>query len=288
MRNRTMRCEMMAVMLSVCTCLAWRGAFSAQQASQIRGAAVADEAVERVVARPLKVLMIGNSFSRPVVFHLPKLAREAGMNLDIASLYSGGCPLERHVKNLRAGKKSYEVRWNYASGAEPRFVKNLVLDAGSATEDCKGRGSVNDLLSGDDWDIVTIQQASPLSWRPETYEPWADELIEAIHARAPKAKIMVQQTWSYNAADARISPGGQWGFDQTGMYERIRDAYAAFAAKRGLELIKVGDAVQAARKEGWEPVGRKRDTIHLNRAGEVLQARVWLKALFGVEKVGAN
>ena len=58
--------------------------------------------------------------------------------------------------------------------------------------------------------------------------------------------------------------------------------------ERGLELIKVGDAVQAARKEGWEPVGRKRDTIHLNRAGEALQARVWLKALFGVEKVGAN
>ena len=106
MRMNTRNCEMMAILLSVWTCLAWRGTFAAQQASPICGAAVAGEAAERVVARPLKVLMIGNSFSRPVVFNLPKLAREAGMNLDIASLYNGGCPLERHVKNLRAGKKS--------------------------------------------------------------------------------------------------------------------------------------------------------------------------------------
>ena len=242
---------------------------------------VLDEFVGQATVRPLKVLTIGNSFSRPVAFNLPKLAREAGVKLDIASLYIGGCSLERHVKNYRSGKKTYEVIWDYASDGEPRFVKNLDKDVKPSKGVNKGRGSVNDLLVGDDWDIVTIQQASPLSWKPETYEPWADELIAAIHTHAPQAKIMVQQTWSYNAADARISPGGQWGFDQTGMYERIRDAYAAFAAKRNLELIKVGDAVQAARKDGWEPVGRKKDTIHLNRKGELLQARVWLNALFG-------
>jgi hypothetical protein len=47
-------------------------------------------------AKPLKVLMIGNSFSVCVLKQLPQCAADAGCVIDIASLYIGGCPLKKH------------------------------------------------------------------------------------------------------------------------------------------------------------------------------------------------
>ena len=47
-----------------------------------------------------KVLMIGNSFSICLLHHLPQVAADRGVELDLASLYIGGCSLERHWKNV--------------------------------------------------------------------------------------------------------------------------------------------------------------------------------------------
>jgi hypothetical protein len=220
---------------------------------------------EKALTPPKRVLMIGNSFSRPVVRTLPKLAKEAGVRLDIASLYIGGCSLERHATNILFNVHAYLVERDN----EGVFTK--------------GQGAtVGEWLAKEPWDVVTIQQASPLSWRPETYVPWGDQVIAEIRRLAPQAEIVFQETWSYNKKDARLSPG-KWGIDQTEMYARIHAAVAAFAEPRGLRVIPTGAAVQAARARGEEPVGSGGDHIHLNRAGEALQTRVWLKALFGVD-----
>ena len=50
----------------------------------------------------VKVLMIGNSFSISCLTYLPKVAADCDVKLDLCSLYIGGCPLEKHVKNVRA------------------------------------------------------------------------------------------------------------------------------------------------------------------------------------------
>ena len=44
----------------------------------------------------LKVLMIGNSFSICVLKEMPQCAAAAGETLDLASLYIGGCPFDKH------------------------------------------------------------------------------------------------------------------------------------------------------------------------------------------------
>ena len=215
----------------------------------------------------LKVLMIGNSSSRPVVRTLPALAKSAGVRLDIASLYIGGCSLERHARNIKNDAAEYLIERN---------------NNGERLKREKAR--ISEWLPKEKWDIVTIQQASPLSWRPETFEPWGDEVIAEIRRLAPQAEIVVQETWSYNAADGRLKKEGKgaWGFGQDEMYRRIHEAVGSFAKRRGLRVIPTGAAIQAVRAKGGEDVvGNGGDTIHLNEAGEKIQAEVWLKTLFG-------
>lgn len=260
--------------------------------------------------RPLKVLMIGNSFSICVLKHMPAIARELGCKLDLTSLYIGGCPLERHAANIFAGNsyddfKPYMVTWSYSSLENQGDVPFFPLLGNTEEVDGKIKGWCNIpmMLEGDEWDVVSIQQASHESWKPTSFYPWAELVIEEIRRRAPSAKIVVQETWSYCNADRRICDqetggAGAWGFDQTEMYNRLRANYAELAAKNGFEVIPTGDAVQLFRERfpvravEDDVVGNRRvndegvvsmDCIHLNPDGEYLQACVWTEKLFGAD-----
>ena len=78
--------------------------------------------VSAVQAKQLKVLMIGNSFSVCVLKEMPACAASAGETLDLASLYIGGCPLDKHWANVeKAGNpkfKPYSFSYSYASVKE--------------------------------------------------------------------------------------------------------------------------------------------------------------------------
>ncbi len=85
--------------------------------------AVPAEAAPAAETKPLKVLMIGNSFSICVLREMPNIARELGLKLDICSLFIGGCPLAKHAANAKNREaKPYGVSWKYMSvepGKEP-------------------------------------------------------------------------------------------------------------------------------------------------------------------------
>jgi len=49
---------------------------------------------------PVKVLMIGNSFTDSVMRETPNLAKAAGLKLDIVQCGIGGCPLDKHWRNV--------------------------------------------------------------------------------------------------------------------------------------------------------------------------------------------
>ena len=62
----------------------------------------------------------------------------------------------------------------------------------------KGKMSLETVLADEDWDYVSLQQASPFSGMYETYEASLPELIEYVKARLPKkTKLMLHQTWAY-------------------------------------------------------------------------------------------
>ena len=251
--------------------------------------------------RPLKVLMIGNSFSVCVLKDMPSVAADLGLELDLCSLYIGGCTLERHMINVRApGTSPYKVTWSYVDASKdgPPFKSALAWD--EKTKDW--RSNITRMLTADCWNVVTIQQASHKSWRPESYEPFGSELLAVIRRLAPQARIYVQETWSYTPWDTRFK---EWGIDQGQMDESIESAYAAFAERHGIKRIRMGNAVRRYRRElpvrygeksneddvcgvgdfalrdgMWRPVG---DVFHLNARGEYLQALVWTAQLFDVD-----
>ena len=141
----------------------------------------------------------------------------------------------------------------------------------------KGAANIPDALALDKWDVVTIQQASHFSWRPETFEPFGGSLVEKIRELAPQAKIVVQETWSYPPWDGRLK---NFGFDQAEMYKRLHAAYAAFARKYGFEVIPVGTAAEFVHNRDalfTEP------DFHFNKGGEYLQGLAFTAKLFGVD-----
>ena len=261
----------------------------------------------------LRVLTIGNSFAICLGKDLPPLvASVPGCELQLTSAFIGGCSLERHWNNVVATEEDPNAR--------QYDVDTWASTAANGIAHVRTRGSINELLAKDIWDVVTIQQASHFSWDYATYQPFADNLVAYVREHAPHAEIRIQQTWAYRADDPRLLPGGAWGFDQAGMHERLTAAYAELARHFGFAVIPTGRAVALTREREPHPfavpspdavaalrwpdlppqsgdvVGRYwgwrknaesgeleigADRIHLNRRGEYLQACVWFGALFG-------
>ena len=246
---------------------------------------------------PLKVLMIGNSFSISCLTHLPQIAADCSKRLDIGSLYIGGCSLERHATNVTNEQNGMEGTYRY---------DRVVCNGRKAT---KQKMRLSDALVSAKWDVVTIQQASHLSWKKESYHPWGDCLVATVRQLAPQAKIVMQQTWSYTPFAAQL---GKWNITQDEMCARLAEAYGGFAESYGFDVIRMGMAVQEWRKRlpvaygehsfGGDVVGGRHkrpegqfkrgadgkwlvdsDTTHLNERGEYLQALVWAVKLLNAD-----
>lgn len=245
----------------------------------------------RGIDEPLHVLMIGNSFSVSCMRHLPEVASSLGRKLDLASLYIGGCSLEKHWRNCENGDENFRPY---------RFSRNNLGKKSSV------RMNVPAALAMERWDIVTIQQCSQQSWKSESYQPYADNLVALIRKLAPTAEIYIQETWSYTPWDKRLA---SWKMDQNEMYRRLSFAYAELAAHYSFKVIRTGTAVQEWRKRlpvryaensfGGDVVGGRgvleekqfkqtddgrwkpaSDAFHLNERGEYFQALVWAAEIF--------
>ena len=238
--------------------------------------------------KPLRVLMIGNSFSISCMTHIPKVAKSLGLKLDITSMYIGGCPLQRHANNIISKEldfRPYKVDRNWCG--EDYFAKSIrSVDKslyGTGFENLR-RNNIPQVLKEGDWDIVTIQQASGASWKPETYRPCGDFVVETIRNLAPEAEIVVHETWSYAVGEKRLE---KWGISQDEMYERLHCAYRDFASAKGFRVIPMGTAVQEWRKrlpvKGIEGDVIGKDKYHLSDEGEYFQALLWTAFLFNVD-----
>lgn len=239
---------------------------------------------EPSAVKTLNILTIGNSFSVCLERYFPSVVRSvSGCDVHLESICIGGCPLERH--------------WN-----------NIVTEEANPDERYFKEYTYRQKLESRPWDIVSIQQNSGNSWRPETYFPFAEQLCHYINQYAPKAEIVIQQTWAYRPDEQRLK---EWGFDQQGMYDRLTDAYTKMAERLNLRVVPVGYALQLARQNqsgGYEPFDRadltypntpdmsryfcgnlkwkdektlEGDAYHLNRRGDYLQSCVWFAMLFG-------
>ncbi len=220
-----------------------------------------------ISARTLRVLAIGNSFSRDAIEnHLHELAMADGDTLIVGNMYIGGCSLERHVNNARADKADYVYRKVGADGKRVE-TKNFTLAKALADEP---------------WDYVSMQQASPMSGQYSTWIASLPELQDYVKARIPnKAKLMLHQTWAYQKG-APHTGFKNYGCDQDSMYRSIVGAVDKIARKRKIKYIMpAGTAIQNARTS-FLGDNLNRDGYHLDlTVGRFTAACAWYGALTG-------
>lgn len=217
----------------------------------------------------LRILAIGNSFSEDAVEqYLDELADAAGKKIVIGNLYIGGAPLSLHWENIQGNKEVYRYRKITTDGLKSTHEQVSILTA----------------LQSEPWDYVSLQQASPLSGKFDTYvEPLTGIKHFLDSVQGPDVKFIWHQTWAY-APNSTHAGFANYGKNQQQMYRAIMKA-SAHAKKmfRFDLLVPSGTAIQNARTT-FLGDDLTRDGYHLNlHIGRFIAACTWFEVLFDEE-----
>jgi len=208
----------------------------------------------------VNILSIGNSFSHDATVYLHRIAKHGGVELNAATLYIGGCSLERHFRNMMSEKEAYELFYNGEMTGFPVSLKEALLNR--------------------EWDYITVQQASHLSPDYETYQPYLNEICAYVRKLAPKAKLVVHQTWAYQEGSAKLEAFGKYK-NHKEMYADVEKSYKKAAKAIDADMmIESGRLMQLLLDNGVASVHR--DGYHLTVGlGRYAAALLWYKTLTG-------
>lgn len=179
----------------------------------------------------LKILTIGNSFSDDSMQYVHQIAQDAGVKqVTLGNLFIGGCTLDRHANNSKADAAAYEYRTNSLG-----------------TWSNKTGYKMSDAIQSENWDFISLQQASGSSGVPSTYGQFA-YLVGYVRALCPDAKIVWNMTWAYQQ-DSTHSEFIKYSNDQMTMYNAILDTVEAkvIPDPEIYTVIPTGTAIQNAR-----------------------------------------
>ena len=206
----------------------------------------------------LKILSIGNSFSSDAQRYLKSIADLSGVEIYNENLYIGGCSLERHASNIAANAPAYLLE---------RF--------GESTEKYV---SIDKALKSQNWDVVTLQEASPRSFNFDFYEPHLSLVAEHARKLCPTAKIAIHETWAYEDGSEKITTLTKYAASKD-MFEDIKTAYAQAKAVVNADIfIPAGESMYALYAKGYK---MHRDGFHASLFGRYAIALTWIKTLFG-------
>ena len=213
----------------------------------------------------MRVLAIGNSFSEDATRYLNQAAICSGVKIDVANLVIGGCPLEWHYQNMLSGAERYYLDFN---GVRTGFMVSL-----------------SDALLCSHWDVITIQQVSHQAPFYDKYVPYIHELAAYIRKCAPKAKLLLQQTWPYEEGSARLTQELKYE-KSADMLRDIIDAYGRAAEEIGADgIIRSGEMMYKLSENGIGKVHR--DTFHAGLgAPRYALSLLWLRTLCKVSVTG--
>lgn len=212
----------------------------------------------------LRVLSIGNSYSMDAHHYLSKLAAHEGRSIRTVNLYHSGCSLKLHYDFWKKNEAAYN------------YEVNGVIDWDSQVR-------LLDILPSEDWDVITLQDASYASCTGTAVQPYLNDLLKVIRFYCPDAKIYLHQTWAYG--DGYASHNSTTGGNMAAMWEKVQATYDQVSAETGLPLIPSGLAMFNA-QQAYNARGKgesiQRDGSHADYAwGCYLLALVWYKTLTG-------
>ena len=204
----------------------------------------------------MKVLAISNSFGVDANRYLYQIARADGVDLQVVTLYIGGCSLEKHYRNMIGDRREYELYYN---GMATGFFVTM-----------------EEALLSRCWDVITLQQASHFSPIPSTYEPYATSLYDYVKECQPKAKILIHQTWAYEDGTDKLN---ETGLSYEQMHLSLKQAYARVATELGGIVVAVGDRFAQYKLEHPEINLYKEDHFHPSLEGTELVVEEFVRAI---------
>lgn len=216
----------------------------------------------------LKVLAIGNSFSEDgIENYLHDLAKAENKQIIIGNMYIGGAPVKLHVKNASTNNKAYAYRKINLEG-----VKNETKKV-----------SLEEALKDENWDYISLQQASTFSGKYDVIIKDLPQLIDYVKSLAPNAKLVYHQTWAYQQ-DSKHKGFANYNNNQATMYKSIMDATKRIHKSKSFAfVVPAGTAIQNARTSS---VGDHytRDGYHLElNYGRFTAACAWYEKLFNAD-----
>ena len=215
----------------------------------------------------LKVLSIGNSFSRNAHAYLREIAKAGGVELTLMNLYKGGSTLENHNTWKTSGMK---------------YIKD------ETTEEI----TLPEALALEDWDVITFQQGSHESVDYSTYQPYLAELSAYVKENAPNAEQILHQTWAYHPDCSRLKEDSEFmtkGMTSEEMFQALKAAYsqAASSFSPSARIIPSGEAFHNVMTLDSSIRLHASDGYHANQNGEYLAGAVWYEVLTG-HKIADN
>ena len=228
--------------------------------------------IQTTMARTIKILAIGNSFSEDAIEqYLHELADADGIETIIGNLFIGGCSLERHMQCVNGNLPDYRYRKIGVDGVTKETPKCDIARA----------------IADEEWDYVSVQQASHFSGDYTTYQPYLSQLVAYVKAHTKKnVKIVFHQTWAY-AQNSDHGGFKRYGNSQKQMYDAINGALKQVIKDIHPDVIvPSGTAIQNARTSSIGD-NMNRDGYHLNLLyGRYTAACTWFQAIFKRSVVG--
>ena len=180
----------------------------------------------------MNVLAIGNSFSEDALEnYLFDLAKADGQKIIIGNMYIGGAPIELHVKNSRGNKADYSYR---------KITNNHKITTNKI--------SIKQAIADEDWDYISLQQASPYSGQYNVIMKDLPELISYVQSLKPShTKLIYHQTWAYQH-NSTHKGFANYENKQSIMYTSIIDATKKISKIKDIDMVvPAGTAIQNAR-----------------------------------------
>lgn len=238
------------------------------------------KAQEEIITEParkdtIKLLTIGNSFSQDAVEqYLYELGKEVGIQMIIGNAYKGGQSLEQHWTDLTQEHDVYEYR-KVINGIRYNTPHTLLPQ----------------IITDEQWDFISFQQASHYSGLTTTYEPFLSELIQYTDSIKTGQDVRYgwHMTWAY-AKDSNHGGFANYSRRQDVMYDSIRYAvqWAQILHPEFSFTVPCGTAIQNARTT-YLGDNMNRDGYHLDlKIGRYTAACTWMEIITGISPVGLS
>lgn len=183
----------------------------------------------------LKILCIGNSYSKDTTHHVPEIFHDLGIhNFELGHLYIANCSVQRHYANLtenpnltEQGVQKYQYRLN---SGEKWITKS------------NDSFSIKDAILSDNWDFVVFQhKSSGVLVADDGDVEYYGKLVNEVRKYCPDATFVWNMTWANSEEKT--------GHQQMAKYESIiANTQQYYSAGGAVSFANpIGTAIQNAR-----------------------------------------